>query len=201
MVLVGSNGAGAVALDGPSGTAVDRRGDVFVADADHHRVVELDVSGAITTIAGTGTGGFSGDGGEATAAQFATPQDVAVDGLGRVYIVDRGQPPHPPHRRGRHHHHNRSHGQSGSFGDNGPAILAELDNPTSVAVDGRSGVFVADARNNNQQSTRWGRSRPSWVATARCRTPMGSRSPVTSSSSRTPVTTRSTGSTASARSP
>ena len=125
VVLVG---AGAVALDGPSGTAVDRRGDVFVADADHHRVVELDVSGAITTIAGTGTGGFSGDGGEVTAAQLATPQDVAVDGR-NVYIVDEGN------QRIRRIDAAgiittiAGTGPSGSFGDNGPAYPGRARQP------------------------------------------------------------------------
>lgn len=148
VVVIGSNGAGAVSLSSPSGTAVDRRGDLFIADADHHRIVELDVSGIVTTIAGTGVGGFSGDGGEATAATLATPQDVAVDGLGNVYIADQGN------QRIRRVDPAgiittvAGTSLAGSFGDSGPAILAELDEPSAVAVDGRGDIFIADTANN-----------------------------------------------------
>ena len=148
-VVVGSNGAGAVALSEPSGTAVDRRGDVFIADTNHHRIVERDVSGAITIIAGTGASGASA----VTAARrprrrWPRQQDVAVDGLGNVYISDQGN------QRIRRVDTAgiittiAGTGPAGSFGDGGPAILADLHNPTAVAVDGRGDVFIADTGND-----------------------------------------------------
>jgi sugar lactone lactonase YvrE len=148
VAALGSGGGSAVAIASPSGVAVDRRGDLFVADHDHERVLELDVSGVITVIAGTGVGGFSGDGGQATAATLASPNGVAVDGLGNVYIADQGN--------------NRVRRVDtsgvittiagttvfGSFGDGGLATVAALGQPTAVAVDGLGDVFIADAGNN-----------------------------------------------------
>ena len=71
--------------------AVDGDGNVYVGDWSNHRVRKVDVSMApptISTIAGTGTTGFSGDGGQATAARLANPYGVAVADDGTVYIVD-----------------------------------------------------------------------------------------------------------------
>lgn len=70
------------------GLACDGAGRVYVADADRHRVRRFTVGGTIEAFAGTGTPGFSGDGGAATAAQLFAPYDVAVDALGAVYIAD-----------------------------------------------------------------------------------------------------------------
>jgi cysteine-rich repeat protein len=70
------------------GIATDRDGNVYIADYDNHRIRRLDPDGQMTTIAGTGVDGFSGDGGPALAAQLYRPRDVAVDGLGNVYIAD-----------------------------------------------------------------------------------------------------------------
>ena len=75
-------------LRSPSGLAVDRQGNVYIADFPDHRVRKVSPGGTITTIAGTGRGGFSGDGGPATSAQLFAPYGVAVDGQGTVYITD-----------------------------------------------------------------------------------------------------------------
>ena len=72
----------------PSGLAVDQAGNVFIADARNHRIRRVAVDGTITTIAGTGEGGFAGDGGPATAAQLNYPYGVAVDADGNIYIAD-----------------------------------------------------------------------------------------------------------------
>jgi NHL repeat-containing protein len=81
--------ATAARLGVPTGVAVDRQGNVYIADRENHRVRRVS-GGTFTTIAGTGTQGFSGDGGTATAAQLSFPSGVAVDGQGNVYIADAG---------------------------------------------------------------------------------------------------------------
>ena len=63
----------------PYDVAADGSGNVYIADSNNHRIRRIDADGTITTVAGTGTGGFSGDGGPATAAQLDFPTGVAVD--------------------------------------------------------------------------------------------------------------------------
>src|SRR6202041_1106640 len=74
-------------LDTPTGVAVDTTGNVYIADSHNHRIRKVS-GGTITTIAGTGAPGFSGDAGAATAAQLSLPSAVAVDASGNVYIAD-----------------------------------------------------------------------------------------------------------------
>jgi hypothetical protein len=87
---LGANGAQATATPVvPSEIALDRTGNLFVASTLEHIVYRVDRSGVLTRVAGTGVSGFSGDGGMATAAQLNSPQGVAVDSQGRLFIVDR----------------------------------------------------------------------------------------------------------------
>ncbi|MCW3121011.1 MAG: Leucinerich repeat protein-like protein [Flavipsychrobacter sp.] len=72
----------------PGGVAMDVAGNLYFAENGDARVRKIDVSGIISTIAGTGTGGFSGDGGAATLAKISGPTDVDVDGSGNIYIAD-----------------------------------------------------------------------------------------------------------------
>jgi uncharacterized protein (TIGR03437 family) len=88
---IGDGGPATLAiLRQPGGVAADNRGNLYIAETGGHRVRKLDRSGAITTVAGTGVAGFSGDGGAATAAQLASPYGLAADGLGNLYIADLG---------------------------------------------------------------------------------------------------------------
>src|SRR5262249_10044514 len=75
-------------LADPGGVASDGSGRIYIADTDNHRIRRVEIDGSLTTIAGTGTLGFSGDGGPATSAQLAQPSGVAVDGVGRIYVAD-----------------------------------------------------------------------------------------------------------------
>ena len=77
-------------LLGSVGVAVDAEGNVYVADTSIHRIRKIDTSGTITTIAGDGVSGFSGDGGPAAEARISTPFAVAVDSGGNIYIADTG---------------------------------------------------------------------------------------------------------------
>ncbi|SPE30972.1 putative NHL repeat containing protein [Candidatus Sulfopaludibacter sp. SbA3] len=76
------------AMDFPTDVKVDGAGNLYVADAMNHRVRKITPAGVITTIAGTGTAGFSGDGGPATSAQLNVPASVAIDPIGNLYISD-----------------------------------------------------------------------------------------------------------------
>ena len=75
-------------LNYPNGVAVDASGNIFIADRHNHRVRRIGTDGIITTVAGTGTGGYSGDGGAATSAQLYYPWDVAVDAGGVIFVTD-----------------------------------------------------------------------------------------------------------------
>ncbi len=75
-------------LVSPVGVAVDTSGNLFIADTYNHRIRKVDASGTITTVAGNGTRGFSGDGGPATNAMLYEATGVAVDTSGNLFIAD-----------------------------------------------------------------------------------------------------------------
>ena len=89
----GYNGDGIAAtsalLNQPNGLTVDNGGNIYISDSGNNRIRKVDNSGIISTVAGTGGIGFSGDGGLATAATLYEPSDVAVDSKGNIYIADR----------------------------------------------------------------------------------------------------------------
>jgi Bacterial Ig-like domain (group 3)/NHL repeat len=141
--------ATAAELNGPNTVVVNSAGDLFIGDANNNAIREVATNGYISTIAGTGKAGYSGDNGPATAAQESGALGVAVDSLGDVFIADTGN--------------NRVReivaatgdiitvagtGASGYTGDNGPATTAELDAPPRVAIDSAGDLFVTDAANN-----------------------------------------------------
>lgn len=136
-------------LNQPYGVAVDASGDLFIADTANNRVREVNLAtGVITTVAGNGTAGFSGDGGPATAAEVQLPQGIAVDSSGDLFIADENN------NRVREVDHATGvittvvgDGTSGSSGDGGPATTAELSYPDSIAFDSSDDLFViADNR-------------------------------------------------------
>jgi len=150
----GFSGDGAAAtsaqLYNPYGVAVDGGGNVFIADSSNHRVRRVDGgTGLISTIAGTGTPGFSGDGAAATSAQLYYPLGVAVDGGGNVFIADTAN-----HRIRRVDAGTglistiAGTGTFGFSGDGAAATSAQLYNPYGVAVDGVGNVFIADTYNH-----------------------------------------------------
>ena len=75
-------------LSEPSGVAVDSVGNVYIADTDNHRIRKVDASGIIHTIAGSGVGGATREGGLAVESDLFRPVDVAVDAVGNIYIAD-----------------------------------------------------------------------------------------------------------------
>ena len=135
-------------LDYPQGVAVDASGNLFIADAFNQRIREVGTNGMITTVAGTGTQGYAGDGGPATNAELYTPFGVTVDASGNLFIADGSN------ERIRKVGTNgmittvAGNGTPGDSGDGGPASQAELDYPAGVAVDASGSLFIADQRNN-----------------------------------------------------
>ncbi len=137
-------------LNFPGGVAVDGAGNLYIADTNNHRIRKVDVSGVITitTVAGNGEQGFSGDGGPATAALLNHPADVALDAAGNLYIADNGN--------SRIRKVNPAgivttiagNGQfTGDLGDGGPAVEARLFFPYGVAADRAGNIYVADTFN------------------------------------------------------
>lgn len=142
----GSTGDGGLAtaaeLAGPRGLAVDADGNLYIAEASGDRIRRVGVNGIITTFAGTGVGGFSGDGGLATAAEISFPHDVEIDSAGNVYISsfsnDRIRVIAPNGIISTF----AGTGVSGFSGDGGPAAAAELSAPRTMTIDGDDNLFV-----------------------------------------------------------
>ena len=137
----------------PSGIAVDAVGNVFVADTRNQRIRKVDVSGVVSTLAGTGDWGFSGDGGPSSEAQlylqYQLFNGLALDAMGNVYLADSGN-----HKVRKIDAHTAvittvaGSGRYGFGGDGWPALGARLDSPQGVAVDTRGNLYVADSKNN-----------------------------------------------------
>jgi trimeric autotransporter adhesin len=142
--------ATSAALYSPYGVAVDASGNIYIADSANYRIRMVTKStGIISTVAGTGSSGYSGDGGQATSAALYSPRGVAVDASGTIYIADT--------------YNNRirmvtkstgiistvaGSGTQGYKGDGGPATSANLYYPASIAVDALGNIYIADQYNN-----------------------------------------------------
>ena len=142
------NPVGQTAL--PAGRVVSASdGTLYFADTGNHRVRRIDPDGTITTLAGVGSPGFSGEGTPATEAQLSSPRDVAVDAAGDVYIADASN--HCVRRvdaDGLIHTFAGQCAQCGDVGDGGPALEAKLDRPYGLAFDPWGRLFIVDTYNH-----------------------------------------------------
>jgi uncharacterized protein (TIGR03437 family) len=133
-------------LNYPSGMALDSSGNIYIADSLNFRVRKV-TSSNITTIAGNGVLSYSGDGGPAGSAELNTPQAVAVDSSGNVYIADtRNNVVRKVTATGVISTF-AGNGTAGYSGDGGPPTAAMLNSPQGIAVDSSGNVYVADTQN------------------------------------------------------
>src|ERR1019366_7104167 len=160
ITTVAGNGAAGYSGDGgpaitasfhsPSGMAVDGSGNLYIGDTGNDAIRKVAAAtGIVTTGAGNGAAGYSGDGGPASSAGLSGPQGVAVDGSGNLFVADTG---------------NAvmrkvaaatgiiatvaGNGTAGYAGNGGAAIKAKLSGPSGVAVDGAGNLYIADTQNN-----------------------------------------------------
>ena len=151
--LAGAGGDGGQAvfasLHSPHGVAVDAAGNLYIADTDNNRIRKVTPAGIITTVAGTGISGHSGDGGPATAARLNYPVGVAVDAAGNLYIADTGNSRIRKVTPAGVITTLAGTGIGGYSGDGGPATAAQLKYPFGVAVDAAGNLYIADSGNNS----------------------------------------------------
>ena len=130
----------------PNGVAFDTSGNIYITDSANNRVRKVDSSGSISTVAGNGINGYSGDGGPATSAQLAGPIGVAFDNIGNMFVVAGGR------IREVDTFGNIStvagNGINGYSGDGGAATSAQLDGPHGLVFDSSGNMFIADMLNN-----------------------------------------------------
>jgi len=139
-------------LSNPTGVALDTSGNLYVADQGNNRIRKITsgTSPAISTVAGNGTSGFSGDGGAPGAATLAGPAGVAADSSGNLYVADQGNNRIRKITFGTSPVINTvaGNGTAGFSGDGGSASAAQLAGPAGVAVDGSGNLYIADQNNN-----------------------------------------------------
>ncbi len=131
-------------FDQPFGLASDATGNIYISDIGNHNIRKVNASGTITTVAGTGTAGFSGDGGLATLAQLDLPLAIATDGANNVYIAD--------YNNVRVRKINNlgiintiaGNGSYGFSGDGANATLAQLGQVAGIAVDAAGNIYISD---------------------------------------------------------
>jgi uncharacterized protein (TIGR03437 family) len=145
--------ATSASLKSPQAATVDRSGNLCISDSGNQRIRRVSPSGTITTLAGNGTQGFSGEGGAATNATLKSPTGEAADTAGSLYFADRDN------------QRIRKVGSDGTIttvagdgfnesgqgrfaGDGGPATAASLSNPVGVALDSAGNLYIADVSNN-----------------------------------------------------
>lgn len=140
--------ASTVQFPGATALGIDAQGNLYVGLGGDHVITRIDPSGDTTIIAGTGEGGYSGDGGPATQAELSVAKDIAVDDQGDVYFTDF------------FHHRIRKidtdgiittvagTGEKGFSGDGGPATQAQLARPGAIFVDGKGTIYFFDSGNH-----------------------------------------------------
>ena len=166
----GYSGDGAAAilakLSGPEGIALAANGDVYIADAGNNVVRKVTaLTGIITTYAGTGTAGSTGDGGAATSARLNGPKAVRLNSAGDLYIADTGN--------------NKIRlvtvagiittvtgtGTAGSAGDGGSPTAAQLNAPGGIAVTSTGAYYISDSSNNKIRKVSGNLAVVAWVET------------------------------------
>ena len=150
--IQGYNGDSIVAttaeLNGLSAIVADKYGNIYIAEAFSNRIRKVNINGIISTVAGNGTRGFSGDGGVATLAQLSSPSELVFDTLGNLYFSDE-------------YNHVilkidtnsiittiAGNGMSGFNGDSVAATSATLYYPRGIVIDNYGNIYISDQFNN-----------------------------------------------------
>ncbi len=161
--VIGDNGTATTAsVVNPRGVAFDAAGNLYIADTGHNRVRKVTTAATITTVAGTGAAGFSGDGRSAASAQLSGPQGVAISEFGEIFIADTDN--------------NRvrkieggiiktvgGNGLEDYTGNGGQATNAAINKPTSLAFDASGNLYIADSYNSSIRRLRAGISAITWM--------------------------------------
>ncbi|HLK64689.1 MAG TPA: IPT/TIG domain-containing protein [Bryobacteraceae bacterium] len=132
----------------PEGVALDTAGNLYIADRAANVVRKIATSGTISTVAGIGTNGFSGDGSPAVGAKLNGPTGVAVDSAGNIYIADTGNSCIRMVAANGTISTVAGNNAPDYMGDGGPATQASLNQPEGVAVDSAGNLYIADTFNN-----------------------------------------------------
>ena len=146
--IAGYSGDGGLAtsaeLNLPYGVAVDSAGNLYIAEYGGNRVRKVNTSGIISTVAGNGVPGYSGDGGPAISAELSVPCGVTLDAAGNIYIADMANYRiRKVDTLGTIGTVAGSGSPSDDMGDGGPAISAELC-PYDVALDSAGNLYITD---------------------------------------------------------
>jgi len=139
--------AAAAMMSGPEGLAIDHLGNLFFSDPGNHRIRKITPAGTITTVAGNGISGYSGDGGPATQASLSGPVAISIDPAGKMYISDSSFFVIRMVDAAGIIHTVAGNGTFGFSGDGGPATSAQLAGATGVAADGSGNFYIADNGN------------------------------------------------------
>ena len=141
-------------ITGARAVCIDSSGNVYVCEREGNSIRKIDSAGVITTIAGTGKAGDTGDGGDAKKATFKGPKAIRADAAGNLYVVDT------------ENHSVRkidaktnvvttvAGGQKGTGGDGGPATRAGFDRPHGCVVDPAGTLYIADSNNHRVRAVR-----------------------------------------------
>ena len=144
--LLDGGRATAAPLRTPIAVALDAQGNLYIADESDNRIRRVDPAGIISTYAGTGIPGYSGDRGPAASAELDFPTGIALDAKGNMYVADEGNSVVRRIAVDGTINTIAGNGIPTFAGDNGPATSAQID-PVAVALDNQGNLYIADGVN------------------------------------------------------
>lgn len=141
------NACTSATLNIPQNVAFDNSGNLYVADKENNVIRKINAAGIISTVAGEGTAGYSGDGGLATSARLKKPTGIAIDATGNLYIADCANHVVRKVNSGGIITTIAGTGVGGYDGNGGPATAAKLKNPYGIAVDNLGSIYFSETSN------------------------------------------------------